>query len=78
MNKQKIKSFTDLEAWKEGHEFVLTIYKITKEFPKDEMFGLTSQLRRAAVSIVSNIAEGFTRESSKEKAKGKSQILFYF
>ena len=72
MNKQKIKSFTDLEAWKEGHKFVLIIYKITKEFPKDEMFGLTSQLRRAAVSIVSNIAEGFTRESLKEKAR------FYF
>ena len=72
MNKQKIKSFTDLEAWKESHKFVLIIYKITKEFPRDEMFGITSQLRRAAVSIVSNIAEGFTRESSKEKAR------FYF
>lgn len=72
MNKQKIKSFTDLEAWKESHKLVLMIYEITKEFPKDEMFGLTSQLRRAAVSIVSNIAEGFTRESSKEKAR------FYF
>ena len=72
MDKQKIKSFTDLEAWKESHKLVLMIYEITKEFPKDEIFGLTSQLRRAAVSIVSNIAEGFTRESSKEKAR------FYF
>lgn len=72
MNKEKIKSFTDLEAWKESHKFVLIIYKITKEFPKNEMFGLINQLRRAAVSIVSNIAEGFTRESSKEKAR------FYF
>ena len=63
----KIRSFTDLNAWKEGHRLVLMVYKITKEFPREEQFGLTSQLRRAAVSITSNIAEGFSRNSYKEK-----------
>ncbi len=67
MKKHKIQSFTDLEAWKEAHTFVLLVYKMTTTFPKDEVFGLTSQLRRAAVSITSNIAEGFSRNSSKEK-----------
>lgn len=68
-NKDKIKSFTDLRAWQEGHELVLTIYDITKQFPKEEIFGLTSQLRRAAVSVTSNIAEGFSRQSYKDKIK---------
>lgn len=65
----KIKSFTDLNAWKEGHKLVLLIYKITKIFPKEEIFGLTSQMRRCAVSITSNIAEGFSRQSYKEKTQ---------
>ncbi len=58
---EKIKSFTDLNAWKEGHTLVLMVYKITKEFPKEELFGLTNQLRRCIVSITSNVAEGFSR-----------------
>ena len=53
--KQKIKSFTDLKAWQEGHRLVLAIYKITREFPKDEQFGLSNQLRRAVVSVTSNM-----------------------
>lgn len=65
----KIKSFTDLDAWKEGHKLVLIIYMITKEFPKEELFCLVSQMRRCAVSITSNIAEGFSRQSFKEKAQ---------
>ena len=69
MDKGKIKSFTDLNAWKEGHQLVLTIYKITKDFPKEEIFALTSQIRRAVISITSNIAEGFSRNSSKEKSQ---------
>lgn len=67
MIKTKIKSFTDLEAWKEGHKLVLLIYVAVKKFPKEEMFGLTNQLRRSAVSITSNIAEGFSRKGLKEK-----------
>lgn len=63
----KIKSFTNLVAWQEGHRLVLGIYQSTRNFPKEEMFGLTSQLRRAVVSVTSNIAEGFSRNGGKEK-----------
>jgi len=67
--KIKIQTFTDLNAWKEGHKLVLEIYKISKNFPKEELFGLINQIRRAAVSITSNIAEGFSRQSYKEKVQ---------
>ena len=66
-NSKRIESFTDLNAWKEAHQLVLMIYKVTKDFPKEEMFGLTSQIRRAVISITSNIAEGFSRQTYKEK-----------
>jgi four helix bundle protein len=56
-----------LIAWQEGHKLVLAIYKITEDFPKKEVFGLTNQTRRASVSITSNIAEGFSRKTAKEK-----------
>lgn len=69
---EKIKEFTDLQVWEESHKLVILIYKITKSFPKEEIFGLTSQMRRAAVSITSNIAEGFGRQGYKEK------IQFYY
>ena len=72
---KKIKSFTDLNTWKEAHKLVIMIYKITKNFPKDELFGLTNQIRRAAVSITSNIAEGFSRSSFKEKSNFYSIAL---
>ena len=62
-----IKNFTDLEVWKEAHKLTLLIYKITQNFPKSEIYGLTSQLRRAAVSIESCIAEGFCRFHYKER-----------
>jgi len=65
----KIKSFTDLIAWKEGHKLVLEIYKATTEFPKTEAYGLTNQLRRCTVSITSNIAEGFSRQTKKAKSQ---------
>lgn len=67
MKNSKIDSFTDLFAWQEGHKLVILVYKITKEFPKAETYSLTDQMRRAATSITSNIAEGFGRHSYKEK-----------
>lgn len=67
VQKNKIRSFTDLNAWKQAHHLVISIYGSTKKFPKEEVFGITNQIQRAAVSISSNIAEGFSRNSSKEK-----------
>lgn len=64
---EKIKSFTDLRAWREAHQLVLMIYRATESFPAKEQFGLTIQMRRAAVSITSNIAEGFCRSTAKDK-----------
>ncbi len=64
-----IQAFTDLIAWQKGHVLVLKIYAVTQTFPSTETFGLVSQLRRAAVSITSNIAEGYRRQSWKEKAQ---------
>ena len=61
MNQESgIKSFTDLIAWQKSHELVLAIYKLVKKFPDDEKYALSSQIRRASVSITSNIAEGFS------------------
>lgn len=59
----------DLEAWKEAIKYVTKIYLITNKFPKEENYGITSQIRRCAVSIPSNIAEGCARFSSKETAR---------
>ena len=67
MQKQKIQQFTDLIVWQKAHEVVLSVYQLTKKFPAEEVFGLSTQLRRAAVSMTSNIAEGFGRMSAKEK-----------
>ena len=65
----KIKSFTDLITWQKSHKLVLDIYKITLKFPEDEKYSLVSQLRRAAISITSNIAEGFSKPSAQDKKK---------
>jgi len=62
----EIREFRDLNTWKLGMSIVIDIYRLTKSFPKDELFGLTSQMRRAAVSIPTNIAEGFNRYHTKE------------
>ena len=56
-----INSYKELEAYKKGYELVNVIYKMTKTFPREEMFGMTSQIRRAAIAIPSNIAEGYMR-----------------
>lgn len=63
---EKIRSFKQLRIWNRGIEIVEEVYCFTKAFPQDERFGLTSQMRRSAVSIPSNIAEGFKRFHSKE------------
>ncbi len=68
----KIKSFTDLNVWKEGHKLVIMVYKITGEFPKTETYSLVDQMRRAASSVTANIAEGFGRQTYKEK------LQFYY
>ncbi|SRR5579884_2092006 len=60
--------YKELRVWQQSMEFVVRVYTITQEFPKDELYGLVSQMRRAAVSVASNIAEGKGRTSSKELA----------
>lgn len=63
-----LQNFTDLNVWKDAHALTLEVYKITKTFPLDERFSLTNQMQRASISVVSNIAEGFGRNSGKDKA----------
>lgn len=72
---EKIHSFTQLLVWKKGHEIVLDVYQITRNFPKNESSSLADQMRRAVVSITSNIAEGFSRRSAKEKRQFFSVAL---
>lgn len=63
------KSFEDLIVWQRAHKLVLGVYRVSGGFPRDELFGLTSQLRRAAVSVPSNIAEGFKRAGKGDKLR---------
>ena len=65
-DEDKIRNFKDLKIWQRGVELVKLIYVITNSFPVDEKYGLVSQMRRSAVSIPSNIAEGFMRRHNKE------------
>ncbi|MCX6144595.1 MAG: four helix bundle protein [Ignavibacteriales bacterium] len=69
MDLKPAKTFEDLIVWQKAHEFVLAVYRFTDEFPKSEIYGLTSQLRRAAVSIAANIAEGFKKSGRSDKAR---------
>ena len=68
-NNSPAQCFTDLTVWKKAHKFVLAIYAISRGFPKDETYGLTSQIRRSAISIPANIAEGFRKRSKMDKAR---------
>ena len=61
------KSFEDLLVWQKAHAFVLEIYRVTQAFPKSELFALTSQMRRAAISVPANIAEGFKKRARPDK-----------
>lgn len=63
------KSFQDLIVWQKAHAFVLQVYAATRGFPRDELYGLSSQFRRAAISIPANIAEGFRKQSRQDKAR---------
>lgn len=63
------RSFQDVDLWRKAHEWVLAIYRFTNFFPKHELFGLTSQLRRAAVSVPANFAEGFKRRGLADKVR---------
>lgn len=80
----RIASFRQLETWQEAHKLVLMIYQTTQSFPADERFGLVSQMRRAAVSVPANIAEGFKRHGLQDKirfynvAEGSLEELKYF
>lgn len=63
-----IKDFKDIFAWQKAHQLTLLVYKLTRKYPKDELYGLVSQSRRAVVSIPSNLAEGFKRRGLQDDA----------
>ena len=63
------RSFEEVEVWRKAHAWVLTVYRFTERFPRHELFGLTSQLRRAAVSVPANFAEGFKKRSHADKLR---------
>lgn len=69
MVRQAAKTFQDLVVWQKAHKFVLAVYLFTETFPQKEMYGLTSQFRRAAVSIPANIAEGFKKKGKADKCR---------
>jgi four helix bundle protein len=84
MAREAAKSFRDLEVWQKSHAVVLEVYKLTRRLPKEELFGLTSQMRRASVSVPANIAEAFKRRGKPDKARqlniaqGSLEELRYF
>lgn len=66
---KKFQTFRDLRVWQESYKLAVGIYKISEKFPKHELYGLSSQMTRAAVSVSSNIAEGYGRKSSRDKSQ---------
>lgn len=75
VDREPARSFEDLIVWQKAHDFVLHIYRATRAFPPEELYGLTSQLRRAATSVPANIAEGFKRKTRADKARIISFLL---
>jgi four helix bundle protein len=69
MAQEPAKSFMDLVVWQKSHAAVLEVYKLTRRLPKEELFGLVSQMRRSAVSVPANVAEGFKRKGKADKAR---------
>src|SRR5690349_18676150 len=69
MPKEPAQSFRDLHVWQKAHAAVLEVYRLTRRLPKEELFGLVSQMRRSAVSVPANIAEGFKRKGKADKAR---------
>jgi four helix bundle protein len=67
--REPARTFKDLLVWQKAHQLALAIYRLTASFPKQEMFGLTCQMQRAAVSVAANIAEGFKRRGKPDKAR---------
>ena len=81
---EKAKCFEELVVWKKAHQFVLAAYQLTRSFPKEETYGLTSQFRRAAISIPANVAEGFRKRGAADKlrflniAQGSAEECRYY
>ena len=85
MNEQRAQKFEDLAMWQKSHQLVLRVYKLTTAFPKTEIYGLASQMLRAAVSVPANIAEGFKKRHRPDKARGMNiaqasleELRYYF
>ena len=69
VERKPAEKFEDLIVWQKAHQMVLRVYRLTASYPKSELFGLVSQMRRAAVSVPANIAEGFKRRGQSDKAR---------
>ena len=69
MQRLPARNFQDLIVWQRAHQFVLRVYRLSKSFPREELYGLTSQFRRAAVSVPANIAEGFKKRGRADKVR---------
>jgi len=79
------KSFRELIVWQKAHQLVLHTYRLTKKYPKEELFGLTSQMRRSAVSVAANIVEGYRKRGKADKARfmnisegSLDELTYYF
>ena len=69
MERLPAQNFQELIVWQKAHQFVLSVYRLSKSFPQEELYGLTSQFRRAAISVPANIAEGFKKRGKADKAR---------